>query len=66
MIMHVASVTAIFAALLLLWLIPLALYLLSTPLRGLERLNWAIVLAVLSWPAFALYLVYSGFRQKKF
>jgi len=52
------------ALLLVLWLIPLAAFLVSTTLHGVERWNWAMLIAVLSWPAFALYLLYNGIKRR--
>lgn len=50
-----ASVTVFL--LLFTWFVPLVLFLASTKLWGARKFNWAILLGVLSWPAFALYLI---------
>jgi len=65
MIFDASSAALVMTAFLLLWLIPLAAFLLSTRLHGLQRVNWALLLAVLSWPAFALYLFFEGIRKAR-
>ncbi len=64
MVLDMTSASLALAALLVLWLIPLPAYILSTRMRGLEKFNWAMLLAFLSWPAFAVYLVYAGVKKR--
>lgn len=65
MILSMTSAAMAVAVLLVLWLIPLSAFLLSTTMRGIERFNWAMLVAMLSWPAFALYLFYSGIKRRQ-
>ncbi len=62
MILNLANAVAAFMLLLFIWLIPLPKFLLTTSMRGIERVNWAALITFLSWPAFALYLFHMGMR----
>ncbi|NNF52080.1 MAG: hypothetical protein HKN59_06550 [Gammaproteobacteria bacterium] len=65
MIFDASSAALAIAIVLVLWVFPLTVFLLTTRLRGPERLSWALLLALLSWPAFALYLLCEGIRKPK-
>lgn len=65
MLFELTSAAVALALLMALWMTPLLAFLVNTDLRGLEKFNWALLIGVLSWPAFALYLLYSGIRQRK-
>lgn len=65
MIINLASAVTAVTLLLFIWLIPLPIFLLTTGMRGIERVNWAILIIFLSWPAFALYLFHVGMRDPR-
>lgn len=64
MTLDLASAGTAFLLLLGLWFLPVFLFALSNRERGLGRLNWALVLGVLTWPAYALYLLQEGIRKR--
>lgn len=64
MVFDASSAALAVAVLLFIWLVPLPVFLLTTRLRGLEKFNWTLLVAVLSWPAFAIYLLYEGMRER--
>ncbi len=64
MIQDVGSASTALLLLLALWFLPVLLFSLTNREKGLARLNWALLLGVLSWPAFALYLLLAGIRKR--
>ena len=59
MILDMASAATALELLLVFWFLPLALFLATTRMRRVEKLNWALLIAVLTWPGNALYLFLS-------
>lgn len=60
MILDMTTAATALLLLLVLWFTPLMLFMSTTRMRRLEKLNWAFLIAVLTWPAFALYLFRVG------
>lgn len=65
MYFDLASAMLAVALVLAFWLTPLLAYLLSTRARGLEKFNWALLIAALSWPGYAVYLLCTGVKQNR-
>lgn len=63
MIQDVASASTAFLLLLAFWFLPVLLFALDNRERGLGKLNWVLALGVLTWPAYAVFLLKEGIRK---
>lgn len=62
--LDIGSAVTSWLLLLGLWFTPLLLFALVNKERGFARLNWALLLSVLTWPGYLIYLLQLALRKR--
>ncbi len=56
MFLDMTSAAAALTVVLVVWFIPLVLFFSATSMRGTEKFSWALMIAALTWPGYAIFL----------